>query len=110
MSIHYLSYDQRKTLEALYAENVKIDSIAARLGVNQVTIYRELKRGETGTLDNNGRMAYSATLGQKTVNENFRRRGNRKSVTNAQRRGRATAQNIGSYSADAAQLRLGTKE
>lgn len=26
------------------------------------------------------------------------------------KRGRATAQNIGSYSADAAQLRLGTKE
>lgn len=99
MSIHYLSYDQRKTLEKMYAANVKIGSIAATLGVNQVTIYRELKRGGTGMLDANGRMAYSAMLGQTTVNENFRRRGNR-----------TVAQTVSSYSADAAQLRLGTKE
>ena len=79
MNIRYMSYDQRKELETMYAE---INDIAARLGVNHVTVYRELKRGETGKLDKNGRMAYSAELGQKTLNENFRRRGNRKATAN----------------------------
>lgn len=82
MNIRYMSYDQRKELETMYAANAEINDIAARLGVNHVTVYRELKRGKTGELDKNGRMAYSAELGQKTLNENFRRRGNRKATAN----------------------------
>lgn len=81
MNIRYMSYDQRKELEAMYAANAEINDIAARLGVNHVTVYRELKRGETGELDKNERMAYSAELGQKTLNENFRRRGKSKSYS-----------------------------
>ncbi len=80
MNIRYMSYEQRKKLEAMYTSNAEINDIAAHLGVNPVTIYRKLKRGKTGGLDKNGRMEYSAELGQKSLNENLRRRGNRKSI------------------------------
>ena len=82
MTCRYLTYEGRKNLEALYADGESLTYIASKLGVNHVTVYRELKRGETGELDKNGRMAYSAELGQKTLNENFRRRGNRKATAN----------------------------
>lgn len=78
MNIRYLSYDDRKRIEQAYNSGVEISDIAASLGVNQTTIYRELKRGETGELDNNGRIGYSAAIGQQTLHDNFRRRGNRK--------------------------------
>ena len=80
MNIRYMSYEQRKKLETMYTSNAEINDIAAHLGVNPVTVYRELKRGKTGGLDKNGRMEYSAELGQKSLNENLRRRGNRKSI------------------------------
>ena len=78
MNIRYLSYDQRKEIEKLYESGAEVIEIANTVGVNPATIYRELKRGETEELDRNGRAAYSAELGQRTVNGNFRRRGNRK--------------------------------
>lgn len=80
MNIRYMSYEQRKKLEVVYTSNAEIGDIAACLGVNPATVYRELKRGGTGELDKNGRMEYSAELGQKALNENLRRRGNRKSI------------------------------
>ena len=81
MNIRYLSYDDRKRIEQAYNSGAEISDIAASLGVNQTTIYRELKRGETGELDNNGRIGYSADIGQQTLHDNFRRRGNRKPAT-----------------------------
>lgn len=39
------------------------------------TVYRELKRGETGGLDRNQRRAYSPVLAQQRVQESFKRRG-----------------------------------
>ncbi len=78
MNIRYLSYNQRKEIEKLYASGAEVIEIADAIRVNPATIYRELKRGETEELDRNGRASYSAELGQRTVNENFRRRGNRK--------------------------------
>ena len=41
-------------------------------------IYEELKRGYTGEFDGYARPKYSADLAQATVQENFRRRGNRR--------------------------------
>ena len=41
-------------------------------------IYEELKRGYTGEFDGYARPKYSADLAQETVQENFRRRGNRR--------------------------------
>jgi IS30 family transposase len=52
-----------------------VADIAAGLGVTTATVYRELKRGETGELDRNQRRAYSPVLAQQRVQESFKRRG-----------------------------------
>lgn len=77
MTCRYLTYEDRKNLEALYADGESLTYIASKLGVHLATVYRELTRGGTGELDNNGRCGYSAELGQKRVSENFKRRGRR---------------------------------
>lgn len=77
MTCRYLTYEGRKNLEALYADGGSLTYIASKLGVHLATVYRELTRGGTGELDNNGRCGYSAELGQKRVSENFKRRGRR---------------------------------
>ena len=77
MTCRYLTYEGRKNLEALYADGKSLTYIASKLGVHLATVYRELTRGGTGELDNNGRCGYSAELGQKRVSENFKRRGRR---------------------------------
>ena len=77
MMCRYLTYEGRKNLEALYADGESLTDIASKLGVHLATVYRELTRGGTGEIDNNGRSGYSAELGQKRVSENFKRRGRR---------------------------------
>ena len=77
MTCRYLTYEGRKNLEALYANGESLTDIASKLGVHLATVYRELTRGGTGEIDNNGRCGYSAELGQKRVSENFKRRGRR---------------------------------
>ena len=77
MTCRYLTYEDRKKLETLYADGESLTDIAAKLGVHLATVYRELTRGGTGEIDNNGRCGYSAELGQKRVSENFKRRGRR---------------------------------
>ena len=67
----------QKKLETLYADGESLTDIATKLGVHLATVYRELTRGGTGEIDNNGRYGYSAELGQKRVSENFKRRGRR---------------------------------
>lgn len=81
MTCRYLTYEDRKSIEALYTAGVSLADIATELGVHLATIYRELTRGGTGELDGNGRGGYSAELAQKTVQDNIKRRGHRKPVT-----------------------------
>lgn len=81
MTCRYLTFDDRKSLEALYAAGAALPDIAAKLGVHLATIYRELTRGGTGELDENGRIGYKAELAQKTVQESIKRRGHRKPAT-----------------------------
>lgn len=78
MICRYLTYDDRKTLAALYAAGENLPDIAEKLGVHLATVYRELTRGGTGELDSNGRNEYSAALAQKTVQESIKRRGHKK--------------------------------
>ena len=80
MTCRYLTYEDRKSIEALYTAGVSLADIASELGVHLATIYRELKRGGTGELDGNGRGGYSAELAQKTVQDSIKRRGHRKPV------------------------------
>lgn len=58
-----------------YLNGDRVADIADGLGVTAATVYRELKRGETGGLDRNQRRAYSPVLAQQRVQESFKRRG-----------------------------------
>lgn len=73
----YLTFDQRREIEALYSDGERAVDIAAKIGRSVAAIYEELKRGYTGGLDENKRPVYSADLAQQTVQENIRRRGRR---------------------------------
>lgn len=74
----YLTLEQRREIERMYAEGERVVDIAARLKRSAAAIYEELKRGYTGEFDSYARPKYSADLAQATVQENFRRRGNRR--------------------------------
>lgn len=75
MICRYLDYEDRKNLEALYAAGKSLADIANTLGVHLATIYRELARGNTGKLDENGRNKYSAELAQKNIQSSIKNRG-----------------------------------
>ena len=70
----YLTFEDRKKIEAWYLIGDRPADIAARLSVHYTTIYKELQRGATGELD-------------ARLRESFKRRGKRSlaaSVTNSQ--------------------------
>lgn len=71
----YIDFRDREQIAARYLNGDRVADIAARLGVTTATVYRELKRGETGGLDRNQRREYSPILAQQRVQENFKRRG-----------------------------------
>ncbi len=81
MTCRYLTFEDRKSIEALYAANTSLVEIASKLGVHLATVYREMTRGNTGELDKNGRSGYSADIAQKTVQDSIKRRGHRKPAT-----------------------------
>ena len=74
----YLTFDDRKQLEKLYGSGERIVVIASRLGVCFATIYRELKRGYTGSNDDNMRPGYSAEIAELSLRNSFRSRGRKK--------------------------------
>lgn len=71
----YMTLADRQKLESLYLKGERVQDIADELGVHVATVYKELKRGETGGLDRNMRTEYSATLAQRRLAENFKKRG-----------------------------------
>ena len=71
----YIDFRDREQIAARYLNGDRVADIAAGLGVTTATVYRELKRGETGELDRNPRRAYSPVLAQQRVQESFKRRG-----------------------------------
>ena len=71
----YMTLTDRQKLEALYLKGERVQDIADRIGVHVATVYKELKRGETGELDRNMRREYSAMLAQRRLAENFKKRG-----------------------------------
>lgn len=63
----HMTQDDRKTLEARYNSGQSVAGIARAMRFNYSTIYKELKRGDTGKMDANGRAGYSAALGQQRL-------------------------------------------
>lgn len=70
-----LTLSDRRMIERRWRRGDMPLDIAADLDVAPATVYRELKRGQDGTLDENARLAYSAELGQRVFQEANRRRG-----------------------------------
>ena len=70
----YLTFEDRKKIEAWHLLGDRPVDIAARLSVRHTTIY---KRGATGALDANLREGYSAELAERRLRESFKRRGKR---------------------------------
>ena len=62
----YLTFEDRKKIEAWHLLGDRPVDIAARLSVHHTTIYKELQRGATGTLD-----------AERRLRESFKRRGKR---------------------------------
>jgi IS30 family transposase len=80
----YLTFEDRKKIEAWYLIGDRPADIAARLSVHYTTIYKELQRGATGELDANQREGYSAELAERRLRESFKRRGKKSVATLAQ--------------------------
>lgn len=73
-----LDFEKRKVIEQLYAANWSAQQIADHLSLSPATIYRELERGNTHTLDNNGRSGYSAVQAQENAEKLRKNRGKRR--------------------------------
>lgn len=76
MSGKYLTLQDRKTIAKLYRQEARVLDIANKVGFHPATIYEELRRGDTGKLDERQRPEYDPVLAQKRVQEAIRRRGN----------------------------------
>ena len=63
---HIMLADRQK-IEEMYGAGMMPVEIAAKIGVHHATIYNELRRGDTGEIDRNGRIGYSAELAQSKV-------------------------------------------
>ena len=72
-----LTLGKRREIERLYNKDARPSAIAV-IGVTTATIYRELKRGETGELDGHFHPAYSAEAAERAVRLSIRNRGRRK--------------------------------
>ena len=77
----YLTFEDRKKIEAWHLLGDRPVDIAARLSVHHTPIYKELQRGATGALDANQREGYSAELAERRLRESFKRRGKRAPAT-----------------------------
>ena len=71
----YIDFRDREQIAARYLNGDRVADIAAGLGVTTATVYRELKRGETGELDRNQRREYNPVLALQRVQASFKRRG-----------------------------------
>ncbi len=75
MKCKNLTFADRQRIEELRNKNKSLNAIADELGVHLATIYREIKRGKTGEIDDNGQYHYSAAVAQANTRENLSRRG-----------------------------------
>lgn len=83
---------ERKRIEQMHNAGHSAEEIAVEIGVCYVTIYRELKRGDTGEMDELGRRVYDAELAQCKAALARRNKGSKNSENDGRcrRRGRNT--------------------
>lgn len=73
-----MTLQDRRVLEKRWAAGDNATQIAVDLGFAPDTIYKELRRGYTGKLNQLSRPAYEAEVGQAVYQANLRNRGRRK--------------------------------
>ena len=64
MAGKYLTLQDRKTIAKMYREEARVLDIALKIGCHPATIYEELRRGDTGKLDERQRPEYDPKLAQ----------------------------------------------
>ena len=69
MAGKYLTLQDRKTIAKMYREEARVLDIAIKIGCHPATIYEELRRGDTGKLDERQRPEYDPKLAQGRVQE-----------------------------------------
>lgn len=72
-----LTLQDRKVLAERWSNGDSAVVIAVEMGFSPSAIYAELRRGDTGELDENKRPRYDPELGQTVYQQNLRSRGNR---------------------------------
>lgn len=70
-----LTMEDRKVLSEMWAAGERAAVIAVKLGVCPDTVYKELKRGYTGELNELSRPAYDPVRGQAEYQRRLRNRG-----------------------------------
>ena len=75
--LRYLGPSERGEIERLHNGGAPAAAIADRVGSHVATIYKELPKGYTGSVDEYGRRVYSAEVAQRTFERNIKRRGER---------------------------------
>ena len=73
-----MTMEDRKVLSEMWAAGEKATAIAARLGVCPDSVYKELKRGYTGELNELSRPGYDPAQGQAEFQRRLRNRGRRR--------------------------------
>lgn len=71
----YMTMEDRKALAEMWDAGERAVTIAAKLGVCPDTVYKELKRGYTGELNELSRPAYDPVRGQAEYQRRLRNRG-----------------------------------
>ena len=71
----YMTMEDRKVLSEMWAAGERVATIAVELGVCPDTVYKELKRGYTGELNELSRPAYDPVRGQAEYQRRLRNRG-----------------------------------
>lgn len=74
MGARHLTLKDRKELAKLYKSGCAISEIAEKLNVHRATVYKELRLGGTGKMDENGRIGYDANKAQQETINNYQRR------------------------------------
>jgi IS30 family transposase len=62
-----ITIKERREIEKQYNNGETVMNISVRLGICRSAVYRELRRGDTGEMDQNGRRGYSADIAQKNT-------------------------------------------
>ena len=80
--LRYLGPEDRAIIERLHNDRAPAALIAEKVGVHPATIYRELRNGYAGAVDEYGFRVYSAEVAQLTAERNFQKsRGKRQAAT-----------------------------